>query len=70
MTGGVRVESGERGNGEVGGGGGRQEAKGLPPQVRTLGLGVEGVTASGGEVLLGESPEAPLRKDESGQIAT
>lgn len=61
----MRGERGEMGNGEFGGGGGRQDAKALPPQVRTLGLVAEGGTASGGEGLPGESQEAPLRKDES-----
>lgn len=63
-----RDESGERGNGDCweGGGGGRQEAKALPPQVSNPGLvAAGGGTERGGERLPGESQEAPLRKDES-----
>ncbi len=64
-----REERGERGKWEVsggGGGGGRHEAKAPPPQVRSPGLVEEGGMASGGEGLLGESQEAPFRKDDSG----
>lgn len=53
------------GRGGVGGGGERQEAKALPPQVSNPGVVVEGGMASGGERLLEASQEARLRKDES-----
>lgn len=40
--------------------------KARPPQVSNPGLAANGGTARGGEGLLGESQDAPLKKDESG----